>query len=376
MATLHRIRMANPDADLDFVVLVGDQVYLDATAGLFDPSLLADRFGAPYKQWLSRPMTQLGLAGVPVHTMLDDHEVADNWEPVDRDAQACDKDGKPVSVGAWTRDLLAKGMISYQTFQGPVSPPASGLSRPRFWRPIGTSTDPHMVFMADTRTRREARNTRTIDTADIMDAQQFDALCQWLVQSGQEPTRPRFIACPSMLLPRRRSAAGATVACALHSDAWDGYPHSLKRLLATLYEGRCNNVLLLSGDEHLGSVSFIELRRDGQPDIVRVHVVHTPGLYAPFPFANASPEDFITPDEFDFCWPTGQDQQAQYNCRVQTWFPPPSNGFVLIDAPHALSPGDPIRVTFVQSQPKDRGAPAPTTAPDSALVKVLVQSQT
>lgn len=378
MATLHRARMGTSDADLDFVLLVGDQVYLDATAGLFDPALLADRFGAPYKQWLGRPMTQLGLAGVPVHTMLDDHEIADNWEPVNPDVRACSRDGRQTSVRAWSRDLLAKGMISYQTFQGPVTPPSAGLGRPRFWRQIGTSADPQMVFMADTRTRREARNTRTIDAADIMDAAQFDALCHWLQQSGQQPTQPRFIACPSMLLPRRRSAVGATVACALQSDAWDGYPHSLHRLLAALYECRCHNVVLLSGDEHLGSISFIDLTREGQTDVVRVHVVHTPGLYAPFPFANASPDDFITPDDFDFCWPAPADHnvQARYHCHVQTWFPPASNGFVLVDAPHALSPRDPIKVTFMQSTANDAPPPAPMAIPDTALVAVDVQSPT
>lgn len=374
MALLHDLRTKPSAPPLDFALLVGDQVYLDATAGLFDPAMLADRFGAPYLKWLGRPMVRRALAGLPVHTMLDDHELTDNWEPVHPQARSWHDEEAHPSVHHHNRDLLAKGLISYLTFQGPVIHAPQGLSRPKLWRLVGTHEDPEMVFMADTRTRRQLRNTRTVDRADIMDTTQFDALCDWLRRSGQHPTQARFLACPTMLLPRRRLAVGPTPASALHSDAWDGFPHAMHRLLANLYEHDCRNVVLLSGDEHLASVSFVDIRKEGAARTVRIHVVHTPGLYTPFPFANARPIDFLTPDAFDFSWPDDAGTPARYHCNVQTWFAPPINGFVLIDAPRQLDPENPIRLGFMLSDSAQVHHPAPV--PDqgtSDIVTLYVQ---
>lgn len=341
LAALHQLRTSGQHT-LDFLLLVGDQVYLDATAGLFDPSLLADRFGAPYMKWLARPMAQQAMAGLPVHTMLDDHEIADNWEPAHPQAQGVLTDGRIASVRAYNSRLLAQGMVSYQTFQGPARTSSGGLDRPRLWRQIGPAHDPCMVFMADTRTRRALRNASNIDTVDIMDARQFEALAHWLAASERQ--RPRFLACPSMVLPRSRASVGATPAHALYADAWDGYPRSRDRLLATLNECNAANVVLLSGDEHLPSISSIHITRLRDGHTVQVHATHAAGIYAPFPFANARPDEFLGEDCFTFEW-AGQD----YECRVSTTFLPVPNGFTVIDAPDCLDQGK-IMLSFVHTE--------------------------
>lgn len=356
MAALNQLRQSAATRP-DFLLLVGDQVYLDATAGLFDPALTVDRFGTPYTHWLSQPQAQQALSGLPVHTMLDDHEITDNWAPVSPQAQGMwpDRSGTD-SVFLYQNGLQIRGVNSYRTFQGPVQAQPHAADDPDdtdaqdvrdalkarpLWRAVGPSNRPGLVFLADTRTERSLRNARNIDTAEIMGEDQFAAITDWL---AQPVTGPRFLACPAMVLPRRRWAVGATPASALYADAWDGYPHSLHRLLAALHQHQCDNVILLSGDEHLASVSVVDLASTGPYKPTRVHVIHTAGLYAPFPFANARQTDFLQRDAFCFDSPLAP--HTQIHCTVRSWFAPPAHGFACIDAPARLATNSRVGVTF------------------------------
>ena len=87
---------------------------------------------------------------------------------------------------------------------------------------------------------------------------------------------------------------------ALRSDAWDGYPASLHRLLAGVYERGTNDVVFLSGNEHLSNVARIQISKLDDPGVVLAHSVHSSALYAPYPFANAIEEDFAGTEEFEF----------------------------------------------------------------------------
>ena len=71
------------------LLLLGNQVYIDETAGLFDPSLRDGLFRAPYERWLSSPCVHEVLCRLPVECGLDDHEIRDRWEP----------DDPPISAG-------------------------------------------------------------------------------------------------------------------------------------------------------------------------------------------------------------------------------------------------------------------------------------
>lgn len=354
----------------DFVLLVGDQVYIDETAGLFDPALSADRYGAPYNHWLSQPMAQKALSGLPVHTMLDDHEITDNWEPLSPDAQGQQPDGQPDPyVLLHNNDLLLRGVNSYQTFQSPSSLLPTGLNRPPLWRQVGPANRPDLVFLADTRTERTPRHAGNIDSAEIMGETQFSALIHWLAQPC---TGPRFVACPAMALPRRRWAVGATPASALYTDAWDGYPHSLHRLLAALHQHQCRHVILLSGDEHLASISMVDISSSAQPEPTRVHLIHTAGLHAPFPFANARPSDFLHPDTLRFADPA--DPGNQICCDIQTWFAPPGDGFVSIEAPMRLTASHKVGVTLMLARtPGTLAEPHPDWLQTSSVLDVAVR---
>jgi len=68
--------------------LAGDQIYADATAGLFDPTLGIERYDQRYLEAWTAPNAREVLRRVPVYPMLDDHEVEENWE------------GRPVAAGS------------------------------------------------------------------------------------------------------------------------------------------------------------------------------------------------------------------------------------------------------------------------------------
>jgi len=66
----------------DFIALLGDQIYADATAGFLDPSAKFDKFVQPYYRLYENTHVRTVLRKVPIFAMLDDHEICDNWEPL------------------------------------------------------------------------------------------------------------------------------------------------------------------------------------------------------------------------------------------------------------------------------------------------------
>jgi phosphodiesterase/alkaline phosphatase D-like protein len=294
----------------EFLLLLGDQIYADATAGLFDPAALFDRFERPHDVFL-KLLTEVDVRSIPIYMMLDDHEIADNWEP-------------PRTGG--TDPLLVEGREHYlrqRRMFGPDLVAPVGDSRVPLWYPIASESFP--FFVADTRTEREARSAATIEGARIMSPDQFEALRGWLSeQKENDPDRPKFVASPSIVLPRRLRAARDHVAAALRSDAWDGYPSSLHALLAHIAQEQIRNVVFLSGDEHLSCVAKIDVTAPGKRP-VQIVSVHSSGLYAPFPFANSVQADLAGDDEFYF--PPGD--PLKHHCKVATQFAP-GDGFAVI----------------------------------------------
>jgi len=259
--------------------------------------------------------------------MLDDHEIEDNWEPVEGERRPGDNliDGR-------------RFYLEYQRIAGPELRPPSPDS------PLPLRYDFELngfpFFMADTRTERKARTAQTIESARIMSDGQFEDLLDWLARP-REPDVPKFIASPACLLPRKlRTRQNAHCAAALRSDAWDGYPDSLHRLLAYIVEKQIGNVVFLSGDEHISFATRARIRARDSGKTMSIYSIHSSALYAPFPFANAVPDDLAWEEPFDFTLPRGGPARTQgaavwggaYECEVATEFAPPGDGFTLVQA--------------------------------------------
>ena len=237
-----RRRPGSPSPTL--LLLAGDQVYVDATAGLFDPKSQDDRRRNPYFTFFASRARQAVLhrLDVDVGMMLDDHEISDNWEPGDEPAPGAKGADAPLVSGlkAFYRfqrvDVTTAPAVAYESFEH------RGLH----------------FFLADTRTERQPRKAGDFAGKLIMSKPQFLKLTSWLIDPVRS-SAPKFVLTPSILLPRRLATA-RDEACGLHSDAWDGYPRSLRALLEWVCEHEVRHLVFLSGDEHLGCDASITVR--------------------------------------------------------------------------------------------------------------------
>jgi len=298
------VRLAKREGNPRFVLLVGDQVYLDATAGLFDPTARFDRFALPHNN-LMKMLTGLNVLPLHLHTVLDDHEIEDNWEPLAYDT-------RPDPIMVTGREFYLKR----QRLSGPAQVPPTGDSHEPLWYAL-----PEGFFVADTRTERTPRTAEAIDAARIMSEAQFEAMLSWL--NGQPKDSAKFIASPSIFLPRQlRTKQGN--AGALRSDAWDGYPWSMHTLLAHIFENHIEHVVFLSGDEHLSCVAQARITAKNKGSSVSILSVHSSGLYSPWPFANCIPADWDT-EPFEF-----PKSHENYLCEITKLDRFPGDGFAVL----------------------------------------------
>ena len=291
------------------LIQAGDQVYVDATAGLFDPMVLRDRFRRPYQLLrISQGSIELQRRQpTAVERLIDDHEISDNWEPGDADPPGS---GEP----------LKSGVDTYWELQRLQRNPGQTIWRHRNIAGLA-------FFFTDTRTGRQARLARNWRECLIMDETQEQALSSWLDEHAGQGKPPCFIASPSMLLPRPL-ALRTDDAAALHCDGWAGYPRSLHRLLAGLCKRQANNVVFLSGDEHLSALATIDIRCNSEDWHAHTHSIHSSAMYAPYPFANAREADFAEQEKFTFS-PDGEAGRT-YTCHVSTKFPRTGDGFAVV----------------------------------------------
>lgn len=313
------------------VLFIGDQIYADATYGLLDATRLDDRFRSAYAHWLDMKPLRVMLARVPVHCMLDDHEIEDNWEPA-------------VAPNPPGQDVFPDGLRAFLAHQCPDlrSPGAPA----HLWRTVTLGAG-HQLFMLDTRSERDPRPWAPgLSPPQIMGAAQREALHTWLRKTNSPV---RWIASPVWLLPRplgRPDAHGhlQPLDPAL-CDGWPGYTASLDGLLGLLASENIEHVVLLCGDAHLAGHTVLTLHSDRHPGKpLRVDVLHCPALYAPFPFANAQPHQFLLNDTLS--GGTGNDT---WNCTVHSTLWQEGDGFVSV----AVDPTN-NRITAVFDTPSPR----------------------
>lgn len=343
------------DATPTWTVLMGDQVYVDETAGVFDPAVLgninSDGVWQPtYRRWRQNRVWRRLRSSMDgrCFALPDDHEFVDNWaSPL------------PGDDSAWARtthDQQTRGLAAYWDEQRSLWPhpynqapiraagsqgqPASDGHAP-LWVDLGLSSLQLPLFLADTRTERPARTLGSLPHDHIMSATQRQAIEQWLAR-GQGQGAVRFLISASAVLPRPVSVVREP-ATALHHDNWCGYPASQAWLLEQIYEHCADNLVLLSGDEHLSSVGTVVLHRPGGHH-VRVTLVHSSALYAPYPFANAQPRDFVVPDAYTL--PSG------LQVSVESFQFVPGDGFAIIECPTVDAASNPgaasLLVRFVR----------------------------
>jgi hypothetical protein len=319
--------LLDKDSAPTLLLLVGDQVYVDATAGLFDPKILNDKYRIPYQNRGESRGAQAVMQGLDLerHLMLDDHEINDNWDL-----------GEPTLPGQPSADTL--GIKAYWANQR--------LDRPKRLDKLWRDDIVHRglpFFLCDARAHRQGRTATNCAVQTIMDEEQFKALFHWLVTPAYEKF-PKFVTTASAVLPRSLAVA-RDPACALHSDAWDGYPKSMHDLLAYVCDNEIKGLVFLSGDEHISNYVRATVTNLNSKSRCTFHSVHSSALYAPYPFANAVKEDFARSETFRFPHPTN----GPYSCEVRAVFAPEGDGFAVLTALPS-SAGWQLQVVFHDAQ--------------------------
>jgi phosphodiesterase/alkaline phosphatase D-like protein len=327
------------------LLLMGDQVYVDATAGLFDPESVDERYEWPYKKLYSNRHVKNVLRQLPVYCMLDDHEIDDNWQPLLRSGE--DVDASMAARTNTNQHRKSHGVNSYLKYQRGIDP--------RVWRNQAPGKkklwycfehNHFRFFMMDTRTDRTSRCAATIDDEETMliSDQQFDDFEIWL--DDNDSVKPRFVVSPSILFPRHMAASADYPASAIHADGWDGYPQSLKKIVQMVADKRCSNLVFLSGDEHLSCKATISIDVDGEP-ACKILSIHCSGLYAPLPFANSRPEDLIEQETWSF-----KADGRTYSCKIKTDFFEDIHGFGIL---HGTGPAENLVFSSITTTPENTG---------------------
>ena len=308
-ASLNALSQQVEKGHIAAVLMLGDQIYADATAGLADPTRHDELFVQPHeKAYRFAPMRNL-LRMVPVRTLPDDHEIKDNWEPLPPLVQAA----RP-HTNRLNEQLRQSGMAAWHTYQAIQSQATSALDQPVDQCFVIGGTP---VYMADSRNGRSARGSHMpAPDQHILNPTQFARLFSWMqAHTGTL----HVVATSAMLLPRRRVAASGPNGHQ-HADSWDGFPASLYQLFDFMVTHRIQRTVFVSGDEHHSLFARITVRRDGH-EPVHTASVHSSALYAPMPFANGHPDELVANETF---------RLGDLHIEVSATFAPPGDGFAVL----------------------------------------------
>lgn len=304
------------------MLLAGDSIYSDPTAGFLDAVDPHERFTQQYHTLRNSWAWKLIDSDESLYS-IDDHELVDNWAPLDashpdqeqkKELETTLKEGRrafiqEMNIGAQSKDDIYFGKQ------------LNGLP----------------IFVMDTRTEREARNVTNIHEANLISNKQLKALEDWIDQCAQQDKGkslseipPKFILSGSMMTPRLRSVSDrwnqhASGAACLRSDGWDGFPKSQHQVLAKILRSSLQRVVFLSGDAHIPCLCNMTVS-DGQHSITMASV-HGSALNAPLPFANAMAEDFARSETFELC---SDKASTTLTVTTDTQFPDVGDGFSVI----------------------------------------------
>ncbi|WP_432218372.1 alkaline phosphatase D family protein [Pseudomonas kribbensis] len=243
------------------IMMSGDQIYAD-DLNLIAPDREYNEIIEKYRAAFSQPNIQRLMSGTSTYMILDDHEIEDNW---------------PANTETSDEALFHNAMAAYEIYQASHSPACSlttngqvdHSSLKHYWYQF--SDGDIEWFVTDSRTRRNLSS----ENRRILDEEQEQALCKWLIES---PARVKFVVTSVMFYPDRKMNG---------EDAWMGFPEQRLRLLETIRQHRIRNVVFISGDVH-GSLTS-RLTHSDDPDFEVHTIVSSPLSNSKLlPYATAS----------------------------------------------------------------------------------------
>jgi hypothetical protein len=247
-----------------FMLMLGDQIYADATAGLYDPRSSVEKYRVRYEQaFASREFRRLARQ-LPLYMVIDDHEIDNDWS---RDELAKGRDAE---------SLFFTAMSSFAAYQWAYSP--RNLAIPGF--NYRFEAGGYRFLVLDTRTQRVRRGRPAVLAED-----QIRALEQWLTEAGSDG-KPRFIVTGSVLAPGLRNADPRHADAAV--DTWQMALAQRREVLDLVRKSGTRNVVFLSGDYHCAATAELDFG-----GALMGYAVVAPPFYAPYVYANVQVPEVI-----------------------------------------------------------------------------------
>lgn len=270
---------SDPKGHRDLMLLLGDQIYADASYGLIDNPSLIEKIAIRNRRAFSARGFNSVSSRVPTYMVIDDHEIDDMWSIEDRISS------KQVLRSA-ARNLFGVAVASFAAYQwshGPRNSIAKGFNCHFEARGMA-------FFALDTRTQRERFSKPPV----VCTTGQLDELEQWLGQFKPGDTSPKFIATGSLLVTGLRHANLPAPVFDRMAETWQMAPLQRAHVLATIARNKVKNVVFLTGDIHCDATAELAFSNG-----VKAYAIVTPPLYAPLPGANSIPSDVLQQETVD-----------------------------------------------------------------------------
>lgn len=272
-----------PDA-MDFAVLLGDQIYADATAGFTDPLSPNERYNQRHRYAFSRSRSESGmhwfgdwLASLPVFMTPDDHEFIDGY-PDGPQLIPCSQ-GQIATAQQKVHKVAHNALVSYQQLQ---MKPIAVTGAEGVWE---FTSGPARFLILDTRSNRLTSLAAT--GRSILSDAQIEALENWL-ESDSATDMLNVIATGSIIVPGLNDHDNPGNPG--RRDNFQCNPADRKEVLELLKrrknkdkdKDKAFKFLLISGDYHTSAA--VKILDD--VETVGAAIV-CPSLYSPMPFMNA-----------------------------------------------------------------------------------------
>ena len=261
---------------IDHLLLVGDQIYADATREVFDIAEHRERYQESYRRAITSPRAAWVLGHVPTYFAVDDHEFTDNYP-----ASIL---GGPLGNEPEPDGLLSDAAREAWNFQMHHAEEAFGTTN-RLW--YGFQSAGFDGFVFDTRSERKRGET---GVRRLISAEQEAGFIDWL-DGVKSHDRPLFLVTGSPVAPFPIDEVKHPARAAV-SDTLRARPEFLEFLASQAVRvGLKQKVVLLSGDPHFSSICDLDVIDASGAVVFEFVAIVSSGVNVPLPFANDVPED-------------------------------------------------------------------------------------
>jgi hypothetical protein len=321
-----------------FALFVGDQIYADATAGVFDVANKFEKYSNSYHTAFDADAFRHCASTLPLYMAADDHEIDNDWSNSKLSDPTCSQ-----SEQLQRRDLLRWASVAFTAYQRLHGP--SAWCAPQ--NPYTFDALPLRFFVMDTRFQRWAPAPH-VSYPQICDPAQLKALLDWLY-AQRSNTEPKFIVSGSVFAPGIR-AYRDDPATAPRAESWQAFPVERAAVLRHMVEHAIDNVVFVSGDYHCSAVAALTLfdKAGTRIDDLHSYAIVVPPLYAPYPFANARAVELC---RYEAICDPGPGRRLLATCKAR---PVDGNGFAQITV--TTKPKPSLEVTFFAPESGTSGA--------------------